>query len=194
LTLLLSRYGIPEALVSDGVKAYTGRVFKRKAREAAICCKLINPFSPWQKRAEGEITEVKLLEGLWMVRTRSPCPLWDHCIELSYLVRAHTAHDLYKLQGQVPETVMMGHTADISCICEFPLYSLEFFNESRVQFSKDTVVLGRYIGPTEPEVGSVLTEKLLKNNGEVVRRNTFSHLRQDEYESEESKKARSDFD
>jgi hypothetical protein len=55
------------------------------------------------------------------------------------------------------------------------------------------VVLGLYLGPTKPEVGSVLTAKLSKNNGEVVRRNTFHHLRQDEYESEENKKARLEF-
>ncbi len=55
-------------------------------------------------------------------------------------------------------------------------------------------MIGWYLGPTEPEVGSVLTAKILKCNGEVVRRNTFRHLRQEEYESEESKKERSDFD
>jgi hypothetical protein len=30
------------------------------------------------------------------------------------------AHDLGKLQGQVPESVMMGQTEDISFICKFP--------------------------------------------------------------------------
>jgi Reverse transcriptase (RNA-dependent DNA polymerase) len=95
---------------------------------------------------------------------------------------------------QVPETIMMGETADISFICEFSWYSWVYFNESQVQFPETKVMIGRYLGPTEPEVGSVLTAKILKCNGEVVRRNTFRHLRQEEYESEESKKERSDFD
>ena len=129
-----------------------------------------------------------------MVKSKSPRRLWDHCIELSSIVRSHMALDVYKLNGQVPETIMMGETADISFICEFSWYSWVYFNESQVQFPETKVMIGRYLGPTEPEVGSVLTAKILKCNGEVVRRNTFRHLRQEEYESEESKKERSDFD
>ena len=56
--MFLSRYGIPEALVSDGAKAYLGGNFKKKAREACVFCKLTDPYSPWQNRAEGEIREV----------------------------------------------------------------------------------------------------------------------------------------
>jgi hypothetical protein len=129
LDLFLSRYGIPEALVSDGAKAYTGGLFKKKAREAWIFYKLTDPYSPWQNRAEGEISEVKRLADRWMVQTRSLRRLWDHCIELSCLIQSHTAHDLYKSQGQVPETVMMGQTADISFICEFPWYVWVFYNK-----------------------------------------------------------------
>jgi hypothetical protein len=53
-----------------------------------------------------------------MVRSKSPRRLWDHTIELASLVRSHMALDLLKLNGQVPETIMMGQTADISFICE----------------------------------------------------------------------------
>ena len=72
LDLFLSRYGIPEALISDGANAYTGGNFKAKAKEAGIFCKLTDPYSPWQNRAEGEIREVKRLAGRWMVRSGSP--------------------------------------------------------------------------------------------------------------------------
>jgi hypothetical protein len=116
----LSGYGKPEALVSDGAKVYTGGVFKKQAKEARIICKLTDPCSHWQNRAESEIRGVKHLAGQWMVQTRSPRRLWDHWIELSCLIRSHTAHDLYKLQGQVTETVMMGQTADISLSASFP--------------------------------------------------------------------------
>jgi hypothetical protein len=67
LDLFLSRYVIPEALVSDGVKEYTSGVFRRNAREAGIFCKLTDPNSPWQNRAKGEIREVEHLAGQWMV-------------------------------------------------------------------------------------------------------------------------------
>jgi hypothetical protein len=39
-----------------------------------------------------------------------------------------------------------------------------------------------------------MTSKILTSKGEVIRRNTFRHLRQEEYESEESRKERADFD
>ena len=98
LDLFLSRYGIPEALVSDGAQAYLGGQFKKKAKEAGCFCKVTDPYSPWQNHAEGEIREVKRLAGRWMLKARSPRRLWDHCLELASLVRSHTAHEMYQLQ------------------------------------------------------------------------------------------------
>ena len=86
LNLFLSRYGIPEALISDGAKAYTGGAFKKVARQAGCHLKLTDPYSPWQNRAESEIREVKRLAGRWMVKTRSPRRFWDHCLDLASLV------------------------------------------------------------------------------------------------------------
>jgi transposase InsO family protein len=195
LDLFLSRYGIPEALVSDNARAYLGGNFKKKAKEAGIFCKLTDPYSPWQNRAEGEIREIKRLAGRWMVRTKSPRRLWDHTIELSCLVRSHMALDLIKLNGQVPETVMMGQTADISFICEHEWYAWVYFNDKdRAQFPEEKVVLGRYLGPTEPEIGSVLTVKILTITGEVVRRNSVRRLTDEELCSDANKKERALFD
>jgi hypothetical protein len=194
LDLFLHRYGLPKELVSDGAQAYVGGEFKKKAREAGCFCKLTDPYSPWQNRAEGEIREVKRLAGRWMVKTKSPKRLWDYCVELASIVRSHTAHDNYKLNGQVPETIMMGQTADISFICEFKWYSWLYYHEPTVKFPEERVMLGRYLGPTTPEAGSVMTAQILTSNGEVVRRNTFRHLKREEYESEDCKKARYAFD
>jgi hypothetical protein len=36
--------------------------------------------------------------------------------------------------------------------------------------------LGSYLGPSDPEAGSVLTAKILTGSGDVVRRNTFRRL------------------
>ena len=48
------------------------------------------------------------------MRSISPAKLWDHCVEIEALIRSHTALDIYELQGQVPETLLSGKTADIS--------------------------------------------------------------------------------
>jgi hypothetical protein len=36
LDLFLGRYDIPEALISDGVKSYTGGAYRKKAKQAGI--------------------------------------------------------------------------------------------------------------------------------------------------------------
>jgi hypothetical protein len=59
-----------------------------------------------------------------MIKSQSPRRLWDHCIELASVVQSHMAHDMYKLQGEVPETIMMGQTSEICFIWEFEWYSL----------------------------------------------------------------------
>jgi transposase InsO family protein len=83
LDLFLGRYGIPEALISDCAKSYTGGEYRKKAKQAGIFCKLTDPYSPWQNRAESEIREVKQLLSKWTVKSQSPGRLWDHAIELA---------------------------------------------------------------------------------------------------------------
>jgi hypothetical protein len=51
-------------------KAYTGGVFKAKAEEAGVFCKLTDTNRLWQNRAEGEFGEVKIEAGHWMVKDR----------------------------------------------------------------------------------------------------------------------------
>jgi hypothetical protein len=56
------------------------------------------------------------------------------------------------------------------------------------------MTLGRYLGPTDPEAGLVLTAKILTMNGDFIRRNTFRHLEQTELDSEECKAAQKQFE
>lgn len=45
------------------------------------------------------------------------------------------------------------------------------------------MVLGRYLGPTDPEAGSTMLARILIENGQVIRRNTFCQLKLEEVES-----------
>jgi transposase len=142
--LFLSRYGIPEVLVSDNHNAYLGGNIKKKAKKAGVFFKLTDPYSPWQNSAEGEIREIKRLAGRWMVQTKSPRRLWDYTIELASIVQSHRVLDLIKLDNEVPETIMMGQTVDISFICKHEWYSWMYFNDKdRAQFPDQKAVLGR---------------------------------------------------
>jgi hypothetical protein len=91
---------------------------------------------------------------------------------------------MYKLQGKLPETMMMGPTADISFNCEFEWYSWVYYNESNIQFPENKIVIGSYFGPTVPEVGSVMKAKILKHHEEVLRRNPFIHIRREAFDTE----------
>ena len=102
-----------------------------------------------------------------MLRTGSPKRLWDHSLELKGAVRSHTCLDIYALDGQVPETVMMGQTNDISHLSEYEWLNWVMYSEPVNGYPNDRVTIGRYLGPAS-NVGSAMTMKILKPNGGYV--------------------------
>jgi hypothetical protein len=69
--------------------------------------------------------------------------------------------------GEVPETIMTGSTADISHICEFGWCDWVMFQDNVPTFPDVKFILGRYLGAAT-NVGSALTAKILKSNGQTV--------------------------
>ena len=49
-----------------------------------------------------------------MVWEGAPKQIWDNALEFEAYVRYNTALYIYMLQGEVPETLMLGGTSDIS--------------------------------------------------------------------------------
>jgi hypothetical protein len=80
---------------------------------------------------------------------------------------------------------MLGQTEDISFICNFAWYDWVYYNEQKAAFLDSKLTLGRYLGPTSPVAGSVLSANILTFEGNVIRRNTFRHLTQLENENQE---------
>ena len=119
--------------------------------------------------------------------------LWDHCAEREAYVRSHTALDIYALEGQVPETVMSGQTADISPWALFAWYEWVYFHDGAISFPEDSEVLGRDLGPAL-DMGPAMSRKILKANGEIIVRQTVRALTPDEWNSPTEKGKRSDFD
>ncbi len=114
-----------------------------------------------------------------MIMTGSPKSLWDHCIKLEALLHSLTCNGIYMTNGKVPETIMTGITANISHISEFAWYDWVMFRDNVPTFPDDKLTLGRYLGPAT-DVGSALTAKILKSNGQFVCRSTTRHLNDDE--------------
>ena len=85
--------------------------------------------------------------------------LWYHWLELEGLIHSHMALDIYKLNGEVPETVITRDTDDISTVainrwCDW----IKFYDPVVNSFPEDKYYFGRYLGP-EIDIGPALTEK-----------------------------------
>ena len=193
LSLVFHRDGVPPTMIFDGSKEQTTADFKRKLREADCHGRQTEPYSPWQQAAEGCIRELKRGTSRKMIKTGSPKTLWDHCLELEALVRSSTSNDIYMTDGEVPETIMTGSTADISHISEFGWYDWVMFRDNTPTYPDPKLILGRYLGPAT-DIGSALTAKILKSNGQFVCRSTLRHLTDDEIQCQAHIAMRTAFD
>jgi hypothetical protein len=70
----------------------------------------------------GKIREFNQLASKFTVNSQSPESLEDHAIKLASIVLSHLAFDMSKLNGLVPETFMLGQTADIAIIFSVAWY------------------------------------------------------------------------
>jgi hypothetical protein len=143
--------------------------------------------------AEGAIRELKKGVAQNMLQTTAPKCLWDDCAKLEALIRSHTSHGIYKLDGQVPETLVIGSTADISEIAEFKWYQWVYFCDTAVGFLEDEEILGRYLGPST-DIGPAMAAKMLKVYGQTVVRTTFRPLTDDEKQKDKTKQKKMRFD
>ena len=182
--------GIPYKLVMDNAKEQTMGEFRRKARSYGCSIRQIPTYSPWLDLAETAVAELKKGGARAMVSTKCPRLLWDHCFEWRAKVTSHTARSHYKLQGQVPETILTGQTVDISALAEYGWYSwVKFFS-----FGSKEEELGRWLGPAEDHVGSAMTSKILMKNCHIYMTATLRPLTQQEWDSPDERRARDSFD
>ena len=104
----------------------------------------------------------------------------------------HTAHNIYCLNGETPETIMSGETLDTSQFCELKWYEWIMFRDSAVLFTEDKIALGRYLRPII-DIGPDMIVKILKSNGEMMHQLTYRYLLSEDLESTEQQTARQDF-
>ena len=121
-SLLAQCDGVPITIICDNANEQIMGKFHCKCHEVGTCVKQTKPHTLWSNAAEGTIQELKGGAGQKMAKSSCPAKLWDHCRELEAYIRSHSAPDKYELQGQVPETIMSGQTADMSPFVELPFY------------------------------------------------------------------------
>jgi hypothetical protein len=122
LSLLLHKYGAPIKMIMDDSKEQRFGDFDRKLKEADIISHPIEPYSPWQDLAELMIRELKKSSRRLMAMKSVRKRLWDDALEWEATIKRHMYHDSFELQGEVPETLMISQTADISALAEIGFF------------------------------------------------------------------------
>lgn len=193
LSQLFATEGVPSRMVMDNAREQIMGDFRQKCRQVDCHVSQTEPYTPWSNAAEAGIRELKKGFGRSMMKSKAPLRLWNHCLEWEAMIMSHTAHDLMDLQGEVPQTVVSGQTADISSLCQHSWYEWVKFRHTPASFPEDKMVLGRYLGPSF-DVGPALTAKILKANGQIFHTSTYRGLTQDEVDSPEERSEREAFD
>ena len=176
LSLPIKHDGVPPTMISDGSKEQAvKKEFRNKLHDACCHYKQLEPYSPQSNYAEMKIHELKCGSSRKVIRKQYPKKLWDHCLELESLIRSHTAHDHFPLNGEFPKTLMKGTGADISNICEYEWYEWVKYLDTECTYPGDKWVLGRCLGPA-PDVGSMMTSKILRYTGDHIPRSTLFQL------------------
>ena len=180
-------------MIMDGARELVMGDFRRKCRQAGVHVRQTEPHTPFSNAAESAIRELKKGVARQMVATKAPKVLWDHCVEREAMIRSNTAHAMYQLNGQVPETMVNGETPAITTIAEFGWCEWVKFRDTAISFPEDPIVLGRDLGPAI-DIGPAYTRKILKANGQVVYTSTVRSVTPDELKHPDKEKARARFD
>ena len=107
LGLLFAREGVPPKIIVDDAKEMKLGKFAWKCKEAHCYLRSTEPYSPWSNSAKREIRELKKGTARKLTRSGAPRRLWCFALEYESYVRSHTAHDIYRLDGRVPETISL---------------------------------------------------------------------------------------
>jgi hypothetical protein len=150
------------------------------------------PYSQWQNLAELLIRELKKAVRRIMFNTMTPKKLWDECMQFVAEIVSHTPNNSPEMRGRIPQTLVTSETPDISRIAEFPWFAWIWWHDQMAAFPDPRQTLGRYLGPGR-DVGSVMTAKILKSNGQTIVRSSYIAVKPDEFHEPRVKKAMEDF-
>ena len=132
--------------------------FHQKLNEAACHLKQLEPYTHWSNAAEREMKELKKGACCKLLRSRAPKHLWDDCLELEVNIRSNAAHEIHKLDREVPKTV--GKTSDIIQFCELEWFEWVMFWAETAPLPDDVWKLGLCLQPSI-DIGPAMTTQVL---------------------------------
>ena len=167
LYLFFKRDGVPLKIVMNGSKKQTLGFFRKKCQESDCHIKWMDPYSSWQLQADRTIRYLNKGAGRKMVREGAPKRIWDNALDFEAYLRSNTDLDIYMMQGEVPETVLLGETSDICKLCEHGFYYWVMFRDEPIQYPDKSTMLGSYLGQVI-DVDPAMTANIRKGNSEVA--------------------------
>jgi hypothetical protein len=188
--------GIPPTLVTDNAHEETHGEWGQTCRVCHIQQKHTTPCSPWQNLAEASgVGAVKQGIRRATSRKRSPKRLWwCYCGQWVAAIIRLTALDLPQLDGQTPESHVLGSTVDMSAYAQFDWYEYVWYLEPKASFPNEKKCLGRWLGIAEVSIDVMASSYILTDKGTVVVRKSIWGLSKLEFETDEVKQTAKELD
>ena len=105
-------------IICDNAKEMALGKLNRKLKEASCHLRQTEPFTLCLNGAEREIKEQKKGSGKNLIKSSTSKRLWDNYLELESYIRSNTVYSIYKLNGKVSGTIILGETYTVSQFCE----------------------------------------------------------------------------
>ena len=102
LLLLFARDGVPPACICNNAKWW----YKVSSTQSSMMLHIT--WNSWSHELPGKMLQIRGIKKLKnavsckLLRSRASKCLWDDCLELEAYIKSNTAHEVYKLNGEVP--------------------------------------------------------------------------------------------
>jgi hypothetical protein len=174
--------GIPNHLTFDGSGEQTGKKtrFNEAIRHYRIQPHEVEPYSPFQNRAELAVHIIKSKWKKLMIKRKILIRLWDFAFV--WICEIYSRQS-YK-GGRTGLEKITGDTVDISEWIDFSFYDLIWYWDT--PHADENPKIGRWIGVSH-RVGSALCYWVVNSNGKLLARTTVQHVTADEMATDEVK-------
>ena len=110
-----------------------------------------------------------------MTESNSPIRIWDYCVERFTSIHNLTSRNMFKLQGLIPHTALIGEYSGISNLCQFCWFEWIYYRDDKKNFPEHKERLGKSLG-SRKGVGNEMCQWVLQPSGEVIERRTVIPL------------------
>ena len=131
LSWFVQSFGIPARLLVDNAKEQNLGKWNFFVKEYLTNQAQIEPYSPWQNRAEQEIEELKKHVDRICLRQNVPVKIWDFIMKYCSDLRTLIAHDISSMDGRTVQENATGNTSDISEYIDYTMYEPVFYKKTR---------------------------------------------------------------